>query len=522
MELFSHSLSHVGHVRKANEDNYGEASTPNGNLYVVCDGMGGHVGGATASKIAVESIIEFFQKSHHENPIVAINSAFQFANEQVYASALNNPELKGMGTTGVLLLITEEACYIGHVGDSRIYLYSDGKLNRLTKDHSFVQTLVDSGAISDAEAESHPQKNQILKALGIHPSVEATVNVSPIYVKAGDVFLLCTDGLNGMVNDKSMEMMLNENDIEITANILIHAALDAGGTDNVTLTLVSILESKNKTSSFKNFNPIEQETTENSGIDSNTTITIEKRKNRPKKKRFWILSLFLGLVLVGAVLFTFQNKIFKSKSEESSEFQQDIIGIKQLPLESLIEYKENGTKIKDFSGDSSITRKDEIKDTIIIKDGKIDKLLLSDKSKENAKEFLQKRKNEDEYTSKDIKVESKTLTIISIYDINSSDLDTLKVGYKVKEKENIDIGAFKFTINLDGKITKILKKEDKKYNLKEDFVKIEKLVNDINDDIKINYKNCQDISKNDLGDEVQYKNKKKDDKIVYKCFCEKK
>ena len=255
MKYSSKSLTHVGKVRKANEDNLGQAPTPNGQLFVVCDGMGGHVGGAQASSIAVNSIIEFFQRDMYDNVIQAIDHALSFANEQIYASALSNPELKGMGTTAVILLIRGEECFIGHVGDSRIYLRSNRKLNRITKDHSFVQSLVDSGIIHDDEAENHPKKNQILQALGISPMVKATICQSPIITKAGDMFLLCSDGLNGMVNDRDIEHIMQEDNLEVTCGNLITAALNGGGTDNITASLVLIQESAFASSNFVHFNP---------------------------------------------------------------------------------------------------------------------------------------------------------------------------------------------------------------------------------------------------------------------------
>lgn len=255
MKYSSKSLTHVGKVRKANEDNLGQAPTPNGQLFVVCDGMGGHVGGAQASSIAVNSIIEFFQRDMYDNVIQAIDHALSFANEQIYASALSNPELKGMGTTAVILLIRGEECFIGHVGDSRIYLRSSRKLNRITKDHSFVQSLVDSGIIHDDEAENHPKKNQILQALGISPMVKATICQSPIITKAGDMFLLCSDGLNGMVNDRDIEHIMQEDNLEVTCGNLITAALNGGGTDNITASLVLIQESAFTSSNFVHFNP---------------------------------------------------------------------------------------------------------------------------------------------------------------------------------------------------------------------------------------------------------------------------
>lgn len=282
---FDHSsLTDVGKVRKANEDNCGDRMTTNGYVFTVCDGMGGHVGGATASKIAIDSILNFFDNPV-QNIYVGINDALRYANTQVYNAALENPELKGMGTTATILLINSTDCYIGHVGDSRIYLKSAGKLNRITKDHSFVQQLVDQGLIEDADAENHPKKNQILQAIGIKPNVEPTVCEAPIQPKKGDCFLLCSDGLNGMISDNAIEELVNESDLPESCQQLINAANDAGGKDNVTSTLVAITESPYAISTFKEFNPV---------IGGTSTIIEERESETIKPKSKKLLYIIIG------------------------------------------------------------------------------------------------------------------------------------------------------------------------------------------------------------------------------------
>jgi serine/threonine protein phosphatase PrpC len=336
MKFSSKSLTNVGLVRSANEDNLGAAKTPNGDLFVVCDGMGGHVGGAQASSIAVNSIIEYFQREVYDNVIQALDHALLFSNEQIYASALNNPELKGMGTTAVLLLIRNEECFIAHVGDSRIYLRSNGKLNRLTKDHSFVQTLVDSGVINDEDAENHPNKNQILQALGIAPSVKATISQSPILPKVGDMFLLCSDGLNGMVNDRDIERILQEDNISTTAENLISAALNAGGHDNITASLVLIEESVHSSSRFVHFNPKPKV------IDMTSTQQISEGKisnSRSKSKKPYYLAgiiLFLGAFITWMFLRMEKSEVVvePNKLLTSAELESYVCG-------SLDEIKEN-------------------------------------------------------------------------------------------------------------------------------------------------------------------------------------
>lgn len=326
MKYINRSLTDVGKVRSANEDSLGEALTPNGHLFVVCDGMGGHVGGAVASFKAVESLIEFFQKDTHDNPIQALDHALSFANEQIYAAAMIQPELKGMGTTAVAVLVRNEECYIAHVGDSRIYLFSDGKLNRLTKDHSYVQTLVDANIIADEEAENHPNKNQILQALGIAPVVKSSVCASPILPKTGDVFLLCSDGLNGMVNDREMERLLNQNPLEVWPQVLVNAALEAGGKDNVTASIIEITESTNAKSSFVNFNPKTVEDldkTREVSIEDINRSTDDKKGMKKSAKRMYIFAA-VGFML-SAIAFLLVFIFNKSDETEKVTMQPPVV-----------------------------------------------------------------------------------------------------------------------------------------------------------------------------------------------------
>ena len=247
----------IGNVRKAQEDSHDIAAlTPNGDVFVVCDGMGGHVGGKQASSIAVKSIIEYLKKERYPQPIQALNDALQFANMQIIGYANEHPELKGMGTTACIVLLQDSEAYIAHVGDSRIYLYlgKEKQLHRITKDHSFVQTLVDAGQITDEEAEHHPNKNRILKALGIKPDLAPSFD--RIQPKNGDVFLICSDGLSGMISDSTLRDVLMQNTVvENKGETLVNLALEAGGLDNITLELVQIANSPHSKSVFRSHNP---------------------------------------------------------------------------------------------------------------------------------------------------------------------------------------------------------------------------------------------------------------------------
>ncbi len=244
-ELFNYchvvGKSDIGRRRKANEDNMANAITQNGLVSVVCDGMGGHVGGATASHIAVNTIIEHLQNVYYEDPRIAIGEAIDRANQAILQQAALQPELQGMGSTCVLLLVRSGKVYYGHVGDSRIYLVQSRRIKQLTKDHSYVQMLVDAGQITQEQAEHHPRKNEITNALGIPNMQPASVAEEAILPEAGDCFVLCSDGLSGMVPDATICKVVSrqaEMNAQDRVNQLVQLANDNGGVDNITVQMV--------------------------------------------------------------------------------------------------------------------------------------------------------------------------------------------------------------------------------------------------------------------------------------------
>jgi len=254
----------IGRVRKAQEDSHGmELKTPNGDVFVVCDGMGGHVGGSTASTRAVDNIICHLKEEKYPDPITALDGALRRANDQVYGFASANPEFMGMGTTACVVLMQNNEVWIAHVGDSRIYLYlgEEKKLHRLTKDHSYVQSLLDAGTITLEQAEHHKNKNRILRAIGVKPETQPTFNETPIRPKNGDIFLICSDGLSGMIPDSSIEEVLGQDlSLEAKGELLINRAMEGetvhpGGQDNCTLELIQIDNSPWPVSEFTSFNP---------------------------------------------------------------------------------------------------------------------------------------------------------------------------------------------------------------------------------------------------------------------------
>ena len=310
MNLNHVSKSVVGLVRSANEDFIGDFITKdNLRVFVVCDGMGGHVGGAKASQTAVNSISEYFNGNPSGIVQVALKEAIEFANIQIYGEAQTNPNLSGMGTTCVVLAEKDGLLYLAHVGDSRCYIFSDNKLYRITKDHSYVQTLVDKGEISDAEMESHPRKNELTKALGISDSIEVEVVPDPIKAKKGDKFLLCSDGLTGLVTDKIIAKTIRDNsDLNSCVNQLIKLAEDGGGHDNISSDLIEVIESEHKTSSFvsKN-NPSFNQTQTQDGITEKTSSLINTNAI--------LISTILLIVAGGIYYFGFKPVANETKNE---------------------------------------------------------------------------------------------------------------------------------------------------------------------------------------------------------------
>ncbi|MDP4267965.1 MAG: Stp1/IreP family PP2C-type Ser/Thr phosphatase [Bacteroidota bacterium] len=249
MKTFEYTCqTDIGKVRHQNEDYFGCFSTINGDIFVVCDGIGGHAGGDVASKLAVESFRQFFEKEYYENPFSAILKAFNFANSVIYDVSYEKPELKDMGTTCVLAMFRVDKVFYAHAGDSRIYYNSNCKLHRLTKDHSYVQGLVDKKLITEEEAENHPAKNIITKSLGHFPTVQPSISEIPLFPDNDDILMLCTDGLTGLVKDTEIESILNSSKtLQQKAVLLIAHANENGGYDNSTIQLIRFKEIETNT-----------------------------------------------------------------------------------------------------------------------------------------------------------------------------------------------------------------------------------------------------------------------------------
>ncbi len=245
-------ISDVGQKRTINEDYYGHLFTELGELYIVCDGMGGHNAGEVASKLATDTIIEFVQTSIETDITTLLTKAIQKANTELF-NASQNEAHKGMGTTIVCVFIQNDQCYYAHVGDSRIYSSSNSKLSLLTEDHSYVNQLLKAGIINEQEAKIHPKKNVITNAIGIRERVEISVSKQPLDLEDNHYLLLCTDGLSNLVNEETLSTIIHSNNtLNEKTKKLIHEANQAGGNDNITALLIHYSqENKTKKNMFR-------------------------------------------------------------------------------------------------------------------------------------------------------------------------------------------------------------------------------------------------------------------------------
>ena len=226
----------IGAHRETNQDAFRSGVFENGDCWaVVCDGMGGVSGGQVASAICVEKVSDAINRGHRDNMTVKtaqnlLNSAICAANASIFDEAQKDKALSGMGTTVVAVMVIRGIAVVAHVGDSRAYLFGDD-IKPITKDHSLVQFLVDSGKITEEEAKIHPDRNIITGAVGILSVVDVDFDI--VDVNENDNILICTDGLNGAVEDIKILEVINEYG-ENSPEKLVEAAISAGGRDNIT------------------------------------------------------------------------------------------------------------------------------------------------------------------------------------------------------------------------------------------------------------------------------------------------
>lgn len=242
MQVFART--DIGKLRKSNEDYYYVSNEDSSfKLYIIADGMGGYNAGEIASKMATETIKDYIIKNFAKNRgsreeiVDMLKRAVEYTNKVVYKQSSRVAEFQGMGTTLDVCLIYSNKMYIAHVGDSRVYRLRNNFFRRITKDHSYVQTLIEDGTITKEEAYYHPKKNMLTRALGCTEEVEPD-----IYVKTflkGDILVMTTDGLTNMVRENEICEMLKES---TNVDRLVDKANENGGLDNITVIIVSNLE----------------------------------------------------------------------------------------------------------------------------------------------------------------------------------------------------------------------------------------------------------------------------------------
>lgn len=316
----------VGRIRKANEDSY-LVKEP---LFAVADGMGGHIAGDIASATAVDLISE---RAAEEMPRTTAELAaiVRGANAAVWEKAQQDPSLRGMGTTCTLALVEDRHIHLAHVGDSRAYLYRNGELTQVTEDHTLVSRMVREGRLEPEEAERHPQRSIITRALGVDADVE--VDELSMGIETGDRFLLCSDGLTSMIGSEDLhEVLTTQPDPNAAADELIARALEAGGEDNVTVVLIDLADpaappapAQGNTTAAPAPMP-RRETTEpdvapapavDTGVHRLPEERLEVQPERPVRRGRWkavviplLVVLLLAAAAYAAARYTLQNSYF--------------------------------------------------------------------------------------------------------------------------------------------------------------------------------------------------------------------
>ncbi|HUO25743.1 MAG TPA: Stp1/IreP family PP2C-type Ser/Thr phosphatase [Candidatus Aquilonibacter sp.] len=242
------SLSDLGCQRDNNEDAflYWEPTSDadfarKGRLAVIADGMGGYEGGQEASRLAVETVREVYDQDFRGDPQTTLQEAFAIAHGRIQDFAEKHPGFLGMGTTCTALVVLGRRLYVAHVGDSRLYRVRGPQISRLTRDHSYVGRLVESGIVRSEDAEKHPQRHILTAALGAGTEVSADSADPEVDLEDGDTLVLCTDGLWGVVSeDEIVKAVREEKSVQESCRELVRLALERGGPDNITVQVLRI------------------------------------------------------------------------------------------------------------------------------------------------------------------------------------------------------------------------------------------------------------------------------------------
>lgn len=242
------NLSDVGCVRSVNEDYFAYIEPEDqqefdrrGRLFMVADGMGGHKGGQVASGLAVNAVRDRFLQTESEDACAVLVESFQEAHRVIMEASHDSSELDGMGTTCCAAILKHGQLVFGSIGDSRLYLIRDGKVQPLTEDHTLVNEMMKQGVLSPEEARTHEQRNVLLAALGAESSrIAGEFASTPIPLRAGDTLLMCSDGLHGQVTDQEMGSVVDSQPLTDACRELVELAKQRGGPDNITVQLLRV------------------------------------------------------------------------------------------------------------------------------------------------------------------------------------------------------------------------------------------------------------------------------------------
>jgi serine/threonine protein phosphatase PrpC len=248
IRLVGEMVTHVGGVRHNNEDAVfftipepGQTQDFTGALLLVADGMGGHAAGEIASKMAVERVRQVFRSSRDKAPAV-LEHCFRDANRAIYQHGLDHSDQAGLGTTCTALIVRNGCAFLGHIGDSRAYLYRNGRLHQLSTDHTLVGDLVRSGTITSTEAVLSPDRNVLLKALGVRPEIDPEIWERGVRLLLDDRLVLCSDGLTDFVSDAQICVLVGNKSSTDACDALLEAALRGGGYDNVSVGVFHVVQ----------------------------------------------------------------------------------------------------------------------------------------------------------------------------------------------------------------------------------------------------------------------------------------
>lgn len=300
------AVTDIGCEREINEDRYAGFKVTGGYVWIVCDGMGGAVGGELAAQLALDTIKRSLESHPDEVNIEILTQAIQEAN-RVIVLRRQNPAFSGMGTTIVAALVNDEGVFVTHVGDSRAYVVSTNRIEQLMKDHTYVQELVEKGMITEEEALNHPQSHVLTRCLGAEPRARVDINCYSVISSNNtdrEYLLLCSDGLYSLVSEDEIHEIILSQPLEEASMNLVELARDRGGYDNITLAIVPLSGILTKEVNLNKFASIKSEPKiSNRNFDN----IISKGRTLSKVQLLLITFIlaFVSLVLTAVVFFSF-------------------------------------------------------------------------------------------------------------------------------------------------------------------------------------------------------------------------